>query len=259
MDWKFILKRNTPVIYQKNNMLSAKNITKKYQGKVVLDEITLEINPGTITSIVGPSGAGKTTLLRSLAMLEFADKGEILIDDTKYSFPIKKLEHNPWPNITIVFQSLFIWPHLTLRQNILLPLGENISDKHTKHLEELINLFSMGQFIDRHPNEVSLGQKQRAAIVRALILKPKYLLLDEITSSLDVEQIGIILSHLDVIKKQGVGIVIVTHLINFAKNVSDQVIFIDQGKIIESGTKEVLINPKNDRIVRFIKMIEQAS
>jgi ABC-type polar amino acid transport system ATPase subunit len=240
-------------------MLIAKNITKKFKNKVVLDGISLEIKPGTITSIIGPSGAGKTTLLRTLAMLELADSGEMLIDDKKYSFPIKALDTNPWPNITIVFQSLFIWPHLTLRENILLPLGKNISDSNKKHLKELIDLFSMGEFIDRYPNEVSLGQRQRTAIVRALILNPKYLLLDEITSSLDVEQIGIILSHLDTIKKQGVGIVIVTHLINFAKTVSDQVVFLENGKIIISGDKTILDNSANERLQQFTSLIKKAS
>lgn len=240
-------------------MITVKNITKQFGDKTVLDNISLEIRPGTITSVIGPSGSGKTTLLRTIGMLELADGGEISLDTEKYVFPVENIEgRTPWPRITIVFQSLFIWPHLTLRQNILLPLRDNVTNENQKHLDELIDLFSMHQFIDRYPNEVSLGQKQRAAIVRALILKPEYLLLDEITSSLDVEQISIILSHLDIIKKQGVGIVMVTHLINFARTVSDNVIFLDQGKIIESG-KEILVNPKNDRVQKFIKMVEQAS
>ena len=193
-------------------------------------------------------------------MLELADSGEIMFDTEQYLFPLETIEgRTPWPRITIVFQSLFIWPHLTLRENILLPLGEHVTSENLKHLDELAELFSMAQFIDRYPNEVSLGQKQRAAIVRALILKPEYLLLDEITSSLDVEQISIILSHLNTIKQQGVGIVMVTHLINFAKTVSDNVIFLEQGKILELGGKEMLTNPENERVRQFIKMAEQAS
>lgn len=241
-------------------MLSIKNITKKFGDRIVLDDITLQVQLGTITSIIGPSGSGKTTLLRTLAMLELADGGEMCLDDEKYIFPTETIEgKTPWPRITIVFQSLFIWPHLTLRQNILLPLGEKITDENKKHLDELVELFSMQNFIDRYPNEISLGQKQRAAIVRALILKPEYLLLDEITSSLDVEQISIILSHLETIKKQGVAVVMVTHLINFAKTVSDKIIFLDQGKILEFGGKEVLTNPKNDRVQKFLTLVEQAS
>jgi ABC-type polar amino acid transport system ATPase subunit len=241
-------------------MLIAKNITKKFGEKVVLDDISLEIKPGTITSIIGSSGSGKTTLLRTLALLEFADSGKIEIDNSKYSFPLENIEgKEPWPNLTIVFQSLFIWPHLTLRENILLPLGKNISNDDIAHLEELIDLFSMKQFLDRYPNEVSLGQKQRTALVRALVLRPKYLLLDEITSSLDVEQIGIILSHLDVIKKQGVGIIMATHLINFARTASDTIIFLDQGKIVEIGNRDILTTTTNGRLKQFIKMVEQAS
>lgn len=241
-------------------MLTLKNITKKFNEKTVLKNISLDIQPGTITSIIGPSGAGKTTLLRTIAMLEFADQGEISIDEQKYSFPLNDIEgKEPWPNVTIVFQSLFIWPHLTLRQNILLPLGEKISSKQTEQLDELTKLFQMEQFIDRHPNEVSLGQKQRAALVRALMLNPKYLLLDEITSSLDVEQVGIILSHLADIKKRGVGIVLVTHLLNFAKSVSDRVVFLENGKITVSGDRTILENPTDERLKQFTRLIAQAS
>ncbi len=241
-------------------MITLKNITKKFGERKVLDDVSFEVKPGSITTIVGPSGSGKTTLLRTLGMLELADSGEITLDNERYFFPLENIEgRTPWPRITIVFQSLFIWPHLTLRENILLPLGERVTGENLKHLDELAELFSMAQFIDRYPNEVSLGQKQRAAIVRALILKPEYLLLDEITSSLDVEQISIILSHLNTIKQQGVGIVMVTHLINFAKTVSDNVIFLEQGKILEFGGREILTNPKNERVRQFIKMAEQAS
>jgi polar amino acid transport system ATP-binding protein len=241
-------------------MITLKNISKKYRDKIVLNDISLDIAPGTITSIVGPSGSGKTTLLRTIAMLELADSGEIALDGEKYVFPMDAIEgRTPWPRVTIVFQSLFIWPHLTLRQNILLPLGDTVTSESEMHLNELVELFSMKDFIDRYPNEVSLGQKQRTAIVRALILKPEYLLLDEITSSLDVEQISIILSHLDTIRNQGVGIIMVTHLINFAKTVSDKVLFLEEGKIIETGGKEVLTNPKNIRVQKFLRMVEQAS
>ncbi len=241
-------------------MLTIKNITKQFNEKMVLDDVSLDIQPGTITSIIGPSGAGKTTLLRTIAMLELADSGEILIDDQKYAFPLNDIRgKEPWPNVTIVFQTLFIWPHLTLRQNILLPLGEVISAKSKDQFDELVKLFQMERFIDRHPNEVSLGQRQRAVIVRALMLNPKYLLLDEITSSLDVEQIGIILSHLTDIKKRGVGIVLVTHLLNFAKSVSDKVAFLEDGKLIVVGDKTILENPTNERLKQFTRLITQAS
>lgn len=241
-------------------MLTIKNVTKKYDERFALENVSLEIQPGTITSIIGPSGAGKTTLLRTLAMLELADQGSLSIDEISYNFPIKSIEgREPWPKVTIVFQQLFIWPHLTLKQNILLPLGETISDSQQKQFDDLSSLFQMEHFINRFPNEVSLGQRQRAAIVRALMLNPKYLLLDEITSSLDVEQISIILSHLDEIKKRGVGIVLVTHLLNFAKSVSDQIVFLEKGKIVDLGDRTILENSSNERLKQFTSLIKKAS
>ena len=241
-------------------MLQAQNITKKFDDKVILDNVSVAINPGTITSIIGPSGSGKTTLLKTLAMLELPESGLISVDDISYQFPVDSIKgREPWPKVTIVFQQLFIWPHLTLKQNILLPLGESISNEQQTQFESLLKLFQMGDFVNRYPNEVSLGQRQRAAIVRALMLNPEYLLLDEVTSSLDVEQISVILSHLEEIKKRGVGIVLVTHLLNFAKSVSDQVIFLEKGKIVVSGDKTILENSNNDRLKQFTSLIKQAS
>ncbi len=240
-------------------MLKISNITKKYGNKIILDNISFDIEPGTITAIIGPSGAGKTTLLKTIGMLEFADSGSIAINDSLYQFPTTIKGREPWPKLTIVFQQLFIWPHLTLKQNILLPLGGAVSGKKKKQFDDLIKLFDMSDFVERYPNEVSIGQRQRAAIVRALMLNPKYLLLDEVTSSLDVEQITVILAHLDDIKKRGVGIVLVTHLLNFARSVSDQVIFLENGKIVVSGTKNILDNPTNERLKQFTGLIKQAS
>jgi ABC-type polar amino acid transport system ATPase subunit len=194
-----------------------------------------------------------------LSLLDYPDSGKITWDDKNYRFPVSDKKFHPaWPKVTVVFQQLFIWPHLTLRQNILLPLG-NITAEHTAHLKELVDIFDMGAFIDRYPNETSLGQRQRAAIVRALMLNPEYLLLDEITSSLDVEQINSILSHLKVVKERGVGILMVTHLVNFAQQVSDNVIFIDGGEIIEFGGVEILKSPKHERVQKFLSVIKAVS
>ncbi len=241
-------------------MLQVENITKKFGKLTALDGVSLTIKPGTVTAIIGPSGSGKTTLLKTIGMLELAESGTITIDDTLYRFPITSIEgREPWPKLTIVFQQLFIWPHLTLRQNILLPLNDQISVDQQKQFADLVKLFQMDQFIDRYPNEASLGQRQRSAIVRALMLNPKYLLLDEITSSLDVEQIAIILSHLDDIKKKGVGIVLVTHLLNFAKTVSDQIVFLEHGKVVVFGDQTILDHSNNERLKQFTSLIKKIS
>lgn len=236
-------------------MLKVKNITKKFDKVLALDNVNLSVTPGTITSIIGPSGSGKTTLLRTIGMLELADSGSILIDKESYKFPLASIEgREPWPNVSVVFQQLFLWPHLNLRENVELPLKLRGSlDKNSEHLEMLYKLFEMQEFIERFPNQVSLGQRQRVALVRALALQPKYLLLDEITSSLDVEQSEIILSHLESIKKLGVGIIMVAHDINFALSNADEVLFIESGKIIKQGKPyEFLLEFENKRIASFI-------
>ena len=239
-------------------MLIGKNIIKKYRGVDVLRGIDVSIAPGKITSLIGPSGAGKTTLLRALSLLDFPDSGEVIIDAQRYVFPMGAGElKNPWPEVSIVFQQLFLWPHLTIRENILLPLKVK-SINRDDELKKFVELFGMGDFIDNYPNQASLGQRQRAAIVRALMLHPKYLLLDEITSSLDVEQVSIILSHLNVVRDAGVGVLIVTHLINFAEQVSDQIIFLDNGEVLETG-KEVIKNPTHPRVKKFLSMIKTVS
>jgi ABC-type polar amino acid transport system ATPase subunit len=232
-------------------MLLAKNIHKNIGGKEILKDISFSLESGEIISIIGPSGAGKTTFLRAISLIDFPDSGSLEIGEDKYQFPTKQTENikYPYPNLTVVFQQFFIWPHLTIRENITLALRGNV-DK--KHFDEVVGLFQMDEFLDRHPNEVSLGQRQRAALARALILKPKYLLLDEVTSALDIEQSHFILSHLKQIAEQGVGIIFVSHALHLASKISDKVIFLDDGKVVEDGSIEILINPKTARLKKFI-------
>jgi len=237
-------------------MLACKNINKQYDGRSTLKDVSLTLERGEILALIGPSGAGKTTLIKNLSLLEYPDSGEITIDNDTYSFPgdsEKKI--TPWPKISVVFQQLFLWPHLTLKDNILLPVRLKNKKDIDKKFEELISLFDMGDFINRYPNQASLGQRQRAAIVRALMLEPEYLFLDEITSSLDVEQINIIISHLQKLKQNNIGIIMITHLLGFARKSADKVVFIDNGQIIESGGAEVINKPKSDRVKKFISDI----
>ena len=235
-------------------MLRVHNINKTIDGRKILKDISFSLESGEIVSIVGPSGAGKTSFLRAISLIDIPDSGSIEIGDQKYKFPMKKEIKYPYPDLTVVFQQLFIWPHLTLRRNIELPLEfKGVLAERKKYLDELYAMFDMKEFVDRFPNEVSLGQRQRVALVRALALKPKYLLLDEITSSLDVEQSEIILSHLTQIKKQGVGIIMVAHDISFALSNADKVYFIEDGRIVKQGKPyEFLLESENKRIKSFI-------
>lgn len=233
-------------------MLQAKDIYKSFGDNHVLKGVDVTINSGGITCLIGPSGTGKTTLLRSMVLLEEPDKGTISIDGKVIGGV------NMWPEITAVFQSLFLWPHLTLRENILLPARnrwDNVQEMNAE-LDDLITSFEMGHFIDQYPNEASLGQRQRVAITRSIMVKPKYILMDEITSSLDIEQVYKILMRLESLKDRGIGMLIITHQIGFAKRAADQIVFMDDGKVVESGGADILTNPKSTRLKGFLSMID---
>ena len=242
-------------------MLKGSGLAKSYKGQQILHDIDLQLEAGEIAVIIGPSGSGKTTLLKLLAMLELPDRGTIGVDDWQCQFPLKDSRQfvPPWPKLTVVFQQLFLWPHMTLLENITMPLQLRQKEGKSERVAELIELFDMGGFVDRYPNEASLGQKQRAALVRALVLEPKYLLLDEITSSLDVEQVAIILAHLKQLAQRGIGILTITHLLHFALEAADRVIFLDDGQIIEHGGKEVLLSPQKERVKKFLSVIQAAT
>jgi ABC-type polar amino acid transport system ATPase subunit len=237
-------------------MLLAKNISKKIDGREILKDISFSLDSGQIISIIGPSGSGKTTFLKAISLIDLPDSGSLEIDEDKYTFPIidiKSIKY-PYPNLTVVFQQFFIWPHLTIRENITLALRGKID---TAHFNEVVNLFQMAEFLDRYPNEVSLGQRQRAALARSLMLKPQYLLLDEVTSALDIEQSHLILGHLKLIAEKGVGIVFVSHALHLASKISTKVIFLDSGKIVEEGTSDILKNPQTDRLKKFVSLSNQ--
>lgn len=239
-------------------MLSARGIHKSFGDKVVLRGIDLDIAPGTITCAIGPSGAGKTTLLRALGLLDCPDGGSISLDGMAYDFPrdpALPFTPSPWPTLTSVFQSLFLWPHLTLRENIMLP-ARNCNPQAEKDIEGLIALFEMAGFIDHYPNQASIGQRQRAALARALILNPSYILLDEITSALDVEQTARILTKLGHLKERNIGIFLITHQIGFARRMADQVVFMDSGVIAEKGDPDILFHPKTARLQQFLSTVE---
>jgi len=241
-------------------MLIGDGINKYYGTRQALKNIYIQIEPAKITTLIGPSGSGKSTLLKALSLLDPPDSGTIRIDDTKYIFPSRGKRNLPlpWPKLTTVFQQLFLWPHLTIRQNITLPIQQNGGDVSGR-VEELLEIFDLVEFTDRFPNQVSLGQRQRAAIVRALALHPKFLLLDEITSALDVEYISALLNHLKLLRDQGTGILLVTHLIGFARQSADQVLFMDKGEVVESGGPEILVAPKSKRLNTFLSLMISAS
>jgi len=238
-------------------VLTATELRKSFGSTSVLRDIDLCVECGTVTALVGPSGAGKTTLLRAVAMIDPPDSGAITLDDFTYTFP---REGNssfllPWPKITVVFQQLFLWPHLTLRQNITLPLRYRPGTNH-QDLAELYDLFQITKLLDRYPNRVSAGERQRVALIRALALNPSYLLLDEVTSALDVEQAAVILSHLGSLRSRGIGVLLVTHHLHFASEVADRILFIDHGAVLAQGGPSLLTKADDPRVRKFVSAVE---
>jgi ABC-type polar amino acid transport system ATPase subunit len=241
-------------------MLKAEGISFGYGKDPVFTDVSLSVTPGSITALLGPSGSGKTTLLKCLAMLQAPQRGRIVIDEQIHDFPLdpNAAPPMPWPQLTVVFQQLFLWPHLTLRQNILLPVKRRDPAAVQQKLAELTELFGMAEFLNRYPNETSRGQQQRVALARALMLNPRYILCDEITSALDVEQVGKVLECLNLVREQGVGVLLITHQIGFARRSCDGFVFIDGGQVVEHGGQEQLIQPRTDRFAQFLKMVEAA-
>lgn len=238
-------------------MVVATGITKAFGDLVVLNAVDLRVEPGRVSVLIGPSGSGKTTLIRCMSLLTYPTSGTLQIDNDLFEFP---LQHGaqvprPWPALTVVFQQHFLWPHLTLRQNIVLPIRKR--GQHRTVVERLIALFQMEDFVDRYPNQVSLGERQRAAIARAFALEPRYIFLDEITSALDVEQTGAVVRHLLSLRQHGVGMLVVTHLLEFARQLiskgeGDMIYFLDGGEIRASGGPEFFSAPPSDRLRRFL-------
>jgi ABC-type polar amino acid transport system ATPase subunit len=241
-----------------NPILSCSSIKKSYGTREIVRGVSAQFERGTISAIIGPSGTGKSTFLRVLSLLEPADSGSIGIDGKEFCFPQAEDTEpaHPWPRLTTVFQQLFLWPHLTIRQNICLPVRKTDRVAPGGLVDQIMRDLFVTEFADRYPNQVSHGQRQRAAIARAIALRPDYLLLDEITSALDVEHVGLVLRFLKRLRDEGVAIVLVTHLIGFAKGAADQVIFMENGAIVESGAASILSKPKTARLTDFLSLVE---
>lgn len=238
-------------------MLSSRHLCKAINGVSILHDIDVTLSPGQVTILIGPSGAGKTTLVKALSLLDPPEAGIVEIDGVVYSYP-EPANGNPpapWPKVTVVFQQLFLWPHLTLRENILLPLQSRGSDP--VYFREAVDLFGISGALDRYPNEASLGERQRVALARAVALHPSYILLDEITSALDVEQARIILNYLLILRNRSIGLLLISHDLHFVRSIlaqgkGDQFIFLDQGRILAVGGIGDLEKPSTPRLCEFI-------
>ena len=239
-----------------DEILHIKNLSKCYGDTKVLKNINISVKKGEVVVIIGPSGCGKSTLLRCLNGLEEIQEGEVLLDD-QFVNPNKKNLSKNRDKIGMVFQSYDLFPHLTILQNVTLaPI--KVKKRNRREVEkealELLERVGLRSKKDDYPRQLSGGQKQRVAIVRALIMHPEVLLLDEITAALDPEMVREVLDVVLDLAKEGRTMVIVTHEMQFAKAVADRVTFLEGGKIVEEGDpKKLFEKPETDRLQRFLQ------
>lgn len=232
------------------NVLTLEHIKKIFDGKEVLKDINLTVGEGEVVSILGPSGSGKSTLLRCATYLEKQDAGEVTYAKGKEGEV----------DFGLVFQNFNLFPHFSVMKNITdAPIKNQKRSKEQVEKEATILLEKMGlsDKAEAYPCELSGGQQQRVAIARALALNPKMLFFDEPTSALDPEITAEILRVLKQLAAEKMTMVIVTHEIEFAKAVSDRVVFMDEGVIVEEGTpEEVIDNPKQERTQAFLRKLQ---
>lgn len=247
-------------------MIEVENLHKKFGELEVLKGINLSINKGQTTVVIGPSGSGKTTLLRCLNLLEQPDQGAVKIGDKQVSFhPGKKLKSNEITGLRkqtgMVFQGYHLFPHMTALENImegLVIVQKQPKSEAREHALALLDKVGLKARANNYPNQLSGGQQQRVGIARALAMDPAVMLFDEPTSALDPELVGEVLKVMKDLSQEGMTMVVVSHEMGFAREVSDQVIFMDDGQIIEKGTPEqVFAESTNPRTQQFLNKITE--
>lgn len=236
-------------------ILQVEHLKKSYtEQAVILNDISFSIHKGEVVVIVGPSGCGKSTFLRCLNRLEKIDEGTISLGGKNYEN--EKKEHLIREKVGMVFQSYDLFPNMTILKNLMLaPVKVQKRGKKEvqEEAEKLLARVGLSEKIHAYPRQLSGGQKQRAAIVRALLMHPEILLLDEITAALDPEMVREVLQVVLELAREGMTMVIVTHEMEFAKAVADRVVFLDQGKIVEEGSPEEFFErPETDRAKKFL-------
>ena len=235
--------------------ISVKDAVKRYGNNTVIPDLNLEIGDGELFTLLGPSGCGKTTLLRMIAGFNSIEGGDIFFNEKRINDmdPSKR-------NIGMVFQNYAIFPNLSVRDNVAFGLKNRKVDKAEikKRTDEFLNLMQIMQYADRMPNQLSGGQQQRVAIARAIAAQPEIIYFDEPTSALDPELTGEVLSVMRSLANEGMTMIVVTHEMSFAKNVSNKVILMENGRIVEQGpSKEFFANPKEERTKAFLQSFDQ--
>ncbi|MDT0465630.1 amino acid ABC transporter ATP-binding protein [Streptomyces gibsoniae] len=234
------------------------SVRKTFGGSVVLRDVDLEVAPHSVTALIGASGSGKSTLLRCTNLLEDIDDGAIWLDGEEITDP--RIDQDAVRRrIGVVFQAYNLFPHMTVLENITLaPRRVHGVNRTTaeEHARGLLDRLGLGTRAGEYPDRLSGGQQQRVAIARALAVRPRLLLLDEITAALDPELVGEVLAVVRDLKDEGMTMVLATHEMGFAREVADQVCFLDGGVVLERGTAEqVFGDPRQERTRRFLSRI----
>ena len=246
--------------------VNMERIEKRFNNQTVLRDVSLKMNRGEIVSIIGPSGSGKSTFLRCLGQLETIDGGSITVDGTvlastdangTVNYASQETQHDLLLRMGMVFQSFNLFPHMTVLDNIMIAprmVKGRKDDEILPIAERLLNKVGLWEKRDMYPSRLSGGQQQRVAIARALAMNPEIMLFDEPTSALDPELTGEVLKTIKQLADDHMTMIIVTHEMNFAREVSDRVIFMADGVIQEEGTPEQIFNnPQNDRTKAFLE------
>lgn len=245
------------------SLLELKNLHKSFDNTEILCGIDLSVNKGDVIAVLGPSGSGKTTLLRCLNFLEQSDEGTLEFEGKLYDLKkVKRKQISEYRKDTaFVFQNYNLFANKKALENVTLGLSvaRKISKKEAEKIGmEMLSKVGMAEYAEYYPIKLSGGQQQRVAIARALATNPSVIYFDEPTSALDPELIGEVLSVMKKLAEEGMTMVVVTHEMNFAQNVSTKVVFMDEGKIIEQGkSEEFFANPKNERTREFLNRINK--
>ena len=239
-------------------MISVKDLRKSFNGLEVLKGINTEIRKGDVVCVIGPSGSGKSTFLRCLNMLEKPTGGKIIFDGEDLAAPKANLNLHR-QKMGMVFQQFNLFPHMTVLENLtcapMMLKKVSKEDAEAKAMD-LLERVGLADRADTYPNKLSGGQKQRVAIVRALCMDPDVMLFDEPTSALDPEMVGEVLDVMKTLAKKGMTMIVVTHEMGFAKEVSNRVMFMDEGIIMEENSPEELFaNPQCERLQSFLAKV----
>ena len=243
---------------ESEKIIELKNLKKQYGDNVVLKNINLYVDRGEVVSIIGPSGSGKSTILRCIIDLESITLGEVLIEGNNLTNKNvdKKIKKEMLLKTGMVFQTFNLFPHMSVRNNIVktLKVVKKINVAEAENIaKNMLDLVGLSDKIDNFPNQLSGGQKQRVAIARALALQPDIMLFDEPTSALDPELVKEVLDIIRKLKEKKITMLIVSHEMNFVREISDRVIVMEKGEILETGTSsQIFENPLSQRVKEFL-------